>query len=86
LALSPSPGIDSSARETVFQPFQRMGDSPNREGVGLGLAVARGLLEAMGNELVVEDTPGGGTTMVIALKNAGTVPLPSEREAGVMRG
>lgn len=80
------PGIDSSARETVFQPFQRMGDSPNREGVGLGLAVARGLLEAMGNELVVEDTPGGGTTMVIALKNAGTVPLPSEREAGVMRG
>lgn len=79
------PGIDSSVRDTVFQPFQRMGDSPNREGVGLGLAVARGLLEAMGNELVVEDTPGGGTTMVIALKKS-EVPVPSRGQAGVMGG
>ncbi|MGA7098594.1 MAG: ATP-binding protein, partial [Acidimicrobiia bacterium] len=62
------PGIPADAHETVFLPFQRFGDSPNQGGVGLGLAVARGLLEAMGNELVIEDTPGGGTTMVIGLK------------------
>lgn len=73
------PGIPYGARDQVFQPFQRMGDSPNREGVGLGLAVARGLLEAMGNELVIEDTPGGGTTMVIALKIAGVIEVPSEQ-------
>lgn len=71
------PGIPSDARETVFQPFQRLGDSPNREGVGLGLAVARGLLEAMGNELLIEDTPGGGTTMVVALKKAATIEARS---------
>jgi two-component system sensor histidine kinase KdpD len=62
-----------------------MGDSPNREGVGLGLAVARGLLEAMGNELVIEDTPGGGTTMVIALKIAGSIEVPAEG-VGATRG
>jgi two-component system sensor histidine kinase KdpD len=79
------PGIPADARETVFQPFQRMGDSPNREGVGLGLAVARGLLEAMGNELVIEDTPGGGTTMVIAMKIAGAIDVPVE-ESRLIRG
>ena len=48
----------------VFRPFQRLGDSPNGAGVGLGLAVARGFVVAMGGELTAEDTPGGGTTMV----------------------
>ena len=65
------PGIPHEARDSVFLPFQRFGDSPNRGGVGLGLAVARGLLEAMGNELMIEDTPGGGTTMVIGLEIGG---------------
>jgi two-component system sensor histidine kinase KdpD len=78
------PGIPHDARETVFQPFHRLGDSPNREGVGLGLAVARGLLEAMDNELVVEDTPGGGTTMAISLKVGARVEVPEVR--GATRG
>jgi two-component system sensor histidine kinase KdpD len=69
------PGIPEESRETVFQPFQRLGDSAGREGVGLGLAVSKGLLEAMGNELIIEDTPGGGTTMVIGLKVAGPVRI-----------
>lgn len=75
------PGIPLEARDTVFQPFSRLGDSANREGVGLGLAVARGLLEAMGNELVIEDTPGGGTTVVIALKVAAPIDVPQDGEA-----
>jgi two-component system sensor histidine kinase KdpD len=64
------PGIPESDRERVFQPFQRLGDSPDGAGVGLGLAVAHGLVEAMGHELIVEDTPGGGTTMVVGIKAA----------------
>ncbi len=36
-------------------------------GVGLGLAVARGFVEAVGGDLDVEDTPGGGTTMVVRI-------------------
>jgi two-component system, OmpR family, sensor histidine kinase KdpD len=62
------PGIQPDQRETIYQPFQRLGDSPKGSGVGLGLAVARGLLEAMDNELLIEDTPGGGTTMVIGFR------------------
>ena len=61
------PGIRPEVREVVFHPFQRSGDSENRVGVGLGLAVARGFVEAVGGELDLEDTPGGGTTMVVRL-------------------
>jgi two-component system sensor histidine kinase KdpD len=68
------PGIPVEQREEIFQPFQRLSDAPGREGVGLGLAVSRGFLESMGNELIVEDTPGGGTTMVISLKIARPAP------------
>jgi two-component system sensor histidine kinase KdpD len=60
------PGIPVDARQRVFEPFQRLGDR-GTDGVGLGLAVARGFVIAMGGELLVEDTPGGGTTMVVSL-------------------
>lgn len=63
------PGISSADRERVCQPFQRVGDSGHGDaGVGLGLAVARGFTRAIGGQLIVEDTPGGGTTMVVDLK------------------
>jgi two-component system, OmpR family, sensor histidine kinase KdpD len=65
------PGIPVGERDLVFQPFQRLGDNPSDgTGVGLGLAVARGFVDAMGGELVVEDTPGGGVTMVLSLPAA----------------
>ena len=60
------PGIAPTDRESVFQPFQRLNDSAPG-GVGLGLAVARGFTEAVGGSLHIDDTPGGGTTMVFRL-------------------
>jgi two-component system sensor histidine kinase KdpD len=60
------PGISLASREQVFQPFQRLGDRGGN-GVGLGLAVARGFVRAMEGELLIEDTPEGGTTAVVSL-------------------
>jgi two-component system sensor histidine kinase KdpD len=55
-------------RERLFKPFQRLGDAGQSEGVGLGLAVAKGFLEAMGGEIEADDTPGGGLTIVARLR------------------
>ena len=77
------PGIPADQREQVFVPFQRLGDTDNATGVGLGLALSRGFAEAMGGTLVPEDTPGGGVTMVLSLRAAssrGTAPQPGLRE------
>ena len=62
------PGIPPDRRDEVFVPFQRLGDVDNSTGVGLGLALSKGFTEAMGGALEVEDTPGGGLTMVVSLK------------------
>ena len=61
------PGIPPERRGEVFAPFQRLGDTDNTTGVGLGLALSKGFTEAMGGTLEPEDTPGGGLTMVVAL-------------------
>ncbi|MCI4657803.1 ATP-binding protein [Cryobacterium zhongshanensis] len=61
------PGIPADRRDEVFLPFQRLGDTDNLTGLGLGLALAKGFTEGMGGRLEAEDTPGGGLTMVIAL-------------------
>jgi two-component system sensor histidine kinase KdpD len=64
------PGVPDEAKDRIFEPFQRHGDAPRGSGVGLGLAVARGFVEAMGGTLGAEDTPGGGMTMVLTLRAA----------------
>jgi two-component system, OmpR family, sensor histidine kinase KdpD len=64
------PGISAEGRERLFQPFQRVGDRPRGEGIGLGLAVAKGFVEAMGGTIELEDTPGGGLTVCISLEAA----------------
>lgn len=71
LVVDQGPGIPREKRDEIFQPFQRLGDNQAGAGVGLGLAVARGFLASMGATIEVEDTPGGGTTMVLRI---GTSP------------
>jgi two-component system sensor histidine kinase KdpD len=63
-------GISDGDKERMFVPFQRLGDTDNTTGVGLGLALSRGLTEAMGGTLTADDTPGGGLTMTVSLPAA----------------
>ena len=64
------PGVDPALRSRIFEPFQRHGDVGT--GVGLGLAVARGLTEALGGTLDATDTAGGGLTMELDLPGTST--------------
>jgi two-component system, OmpR family, sensor histidine kinase KdpD len=71
------PGIPEQDLARMFVPFQRLGDTDNTTGVGLGLALSRGLSEAMGGSLEPEETPGGGLTMMLSLPAApGPAGLP----------
>jgi len=74
------PGVPEDDREAMFAPFQRLGDVPQGSGVGLGLAVARGLAEAVDATIEVEDTPGGGLTMIVTVP----VAVPVVADAAVV--
>ena len=61
------PGIPRGTEEQLFEAFQRPGDQDNTTGVGLGMSVARGFVEAMGGTITAGDTPGGGLTIMVDL-------------------
>ena len=64
------PGIQPGHWDSVFVPFQRLGDQDTTSGLGLGLAIARGFLDAMNGRLEPSSTHGGGLTMTISLPTA----------------
>ena len=79
------PGIPLAKLAEAFQPFQRLGDTDNTTGVGLGLALSNGFMEAMRGSLEAEDTPGGGLTMVVSLPTS--EPVVTDRsETAVGQG
>jgi two-component system osmolarity sensor histidine kinase EnvZ len=67
------PGVPVGERERVFEPFLRLDPSRNRErgGAGLGLAIARHLVQSHGGTIAVEDRPGGGARFRVRLPVAG---------------
>ncbi|MGI5398935.1 sensor histidine kinase [Streptomyces sp. CA-135486] len=64
------PGVPADQREGIFAPFQRLDDHTTHQGLGLGLAIARGFTEAMNGTLTPTDTRGGGLTMTLTLPTA----------------
>ncbi|SFR68932.1 two-component system, OmpR family, sensor histidine kinase KdpD [Agromyces sp. CF514] len=71
------PGVPPERRDEIFTPFQRLGDTDNDTGLGLGLALSKGFVEGMRGRLEVEDTPGGGLTMVVTLPVPGSGDGPA---------
>lgn len=64
-------GIPHGTDDDPFAAFQRLGDHDNTTGVGLGLSVARGFVEAMGGTIATKNTAGGGLTVVVDLAAPG---------------
>jgi two-component system sensor histidine kinase KdpD len=61
------PGVPDNRRDQMFQPFQHGDDRAAGRGVGLGLSVARGFMEAMGGLLIADSSSGTGLTMRLRL-------------------
>ncbi len=73
------PGIPPGEREKIFQHFYRLDRDrkSHTQGSGLGLAICRGIVQAHGGRIWVEERPGGGSIFCIAL------PLPSSNSLGL---
>lgn len=59
------PGIRPDAKVRVFERFTRDTEHTTVPGMGIGLPMARTLLAALGADLVLDDTPGGGARMLV---------------------
>lgn len=71
------PGVPEDSRDAIFEAFQARGDQDS-QGLGLGLSVARGFVEAMGGAMSADTTPGGGMTMRMRLPLVGRTAAPPE--------
>jgi signal transduction histidine kinase len=69
------PGIPPELHEAIFERFYKAPSARRGRGLGLGLTIARTVVELHGGRLWVESTPGEGTTFFISL------PQPPEQEA-----
>jgi PAS domain S-box-containing protein len=69
------PGVAPQLHDRLFAPFDRLdAESRGIEGTGLGLALSKGLMEAIGGALGVESTPGTGSTFWIELPTVSAAP------------
>lgn len=69
------PGIDPADQEGVFERFSRGSDRRDGEGFGLGLAIVRQAVRALGGRVELESEPGVGTTVRVVLPAAEALVL-----------
>jgi PAS domain S-box-containing protein len=71
------PGIPADKKMRLFQPFERLGaEQSTVEGTGLGLAVSKGLTEAMGGRIGLDSEIDAGSTFWIELAVAAAPAVP----------
>lgn len=77
------PGIPEDRVEAIFQPYVRLAARGAPPGSGLGLFIARGIVEAHGGRIQVESVAGAGSTFVVVLpREAAVRPAPVEETVG----
>ncbi len=69
-------GIRAEEQDRVFDRFYRGSGSLEREGFGLGLAIAKRMVDVMGGEISVASEPGSGSTFTIKLRAAAPSATP----------
>jgi two-component system sensor histidine kinase KdpD len=81
------PGIAAAERRIVFEPLQRRDDLATSAGagVGLGLVIARGIIEAVHGSITLENISGGGLTVSIAIPLAMRIASEPYRTASSTR-
>jgi signal transduction histidine kinase len=79
------PGIPEAEQGKLFQPFQRTSVKPTggEESSGLGLAIARRIVEAHGGRIGVESVVGSGSTFFVNLPLLSKANPPGEGPAAV---
>jgi len=66
----------------VFEKFYRWPATSRRPGVGLGLAICRGIAEAHGGRIAAANRPGGGATFTVWLPLEGEPPAVADEAPG----
>lgn len=80
-------GMPADQLASVFEPFRRLGDNhPGVQGLGVGLAVVRSLVERMGGQVSASSTPGVGSEFVVLLPQAPPAALPRASLLASSRG
>jgi two-component system, OmpR family, sensor histidine kinase MtrB len=64
-------GISAADQASLFEPFRRVGPRRDIPGLGLGLSVARRIVEAHGGEIAIASRPGEGSTFRVVLPRPG---------------
>jgi two-component system sensor histidine kinase KdpD len=64
------PGIPEAEQRRIFEAFHRAGGGRENGGIGLGLAIAKGFVEANGGTIAIESLPHQGTTFVVSFPGA----------------
>jgi Na+/proline symporter/signal transduction histidine kinase/CheY-like chemotaxis protein len=81
------PGIPLDKQEAIFDEFSRLDHSrtAREQGLGLGLAIARGISQVLGHQLSLRSWPGAGSVFSITLNLATRPVTPSQLAAPVVR-